>query len=222
MNEVLPFDREETEMNETPVNWFHTLNGLNVNEKVEKKNGFSYLSWAWAHARMAELDPDFDWFPVEFNGLPYLQMPGGCMVKVTVRFQGRERSHLFPILDYKNKPIQEPSSFDVNTSIMRGFVKCVALFGLGLYLYAGEDLPEVEVDAKRRAEIESYAKKWSWTLDQDKQEEDLAADCFALHEELTDKGPEFYVAVSELMDSKARSAHKAYIKIHKKGTHHAV
>jgi hypothetical protein len=202
---------------ETEQTWFHKLNRLNVNEKVEKKNGFSYLSWAWAHARMAELDPAFDWWPVEFNGLPYLVMPAGCMVKVAVKFQGVERSHLFPVLDHRNKPIMEPTSFDINTSIMRAFVKCCALFGLGLYLYAGEDLPEEEAHAVHIAEVESFSKKWGWTLDQDKEEADIAADCFELHNELNKKGPEFYVEVSELMDSKARSAFKKYITIHKHG-----
>lgn len=202
-------------MTEAAETWFHKLNAVNVNEKVEKKNGFSYLSWAWAHARMSELDPDFDWYPVDFNGLPYLVMPAGCMVKVTVKFQGREKSHLFPVLDHRNKPILEPTSFDINTSIMRCFVKCCALFGLGLYLYAGEDLPEDEAKAMHLAEVEKYAQRWTATLDQDKDEADIAQDCFELHNELNRKGPEFYVEVSELMNSTHRSAFKKYIKMAK-------
>lgn len=222
--EPLPFDRLDDNMEnnmsdatqEAAPSWFHRLNALNVNEKVEKKNGFSYLSWAWAHARMAELDPDFDWHPETFDGLPYLKMPGGCMVKITVKFQGKEKSHIYPVLDHRNKPIPEPSVFDINTSIMRGFVKCCALFGLGLYIYAGEDLPEDEQKQRVQDELTGYAKRWADVLTQDVDEETMADHVLALHDEINAKGAEFYAAVSELMDSKQRSAWKALIKMARK------
>lgn len=197
--------------------WFTRLNALNVNEKVEQKNGFSYLSWAWAHARMAELDPEFDWWPVEFDGLPYLKTPGGCFVKITVKFQGKERSHLYPVLNHANKPIAEPTVFDINTSIMRGFVKCCALFGLGLYIYAGEDLPEDEAKAKHEAAVAEYAQAWVAVLEQDKDEADIAADVFDLHNKLNGFGAEFYTEVSSRIDAPKRTAWKKFIALHKQG-----
>jgi hypothetical protein len=212
-------DDDNRERGDEPPNWFKTLNGLNVNEKVEKKNGFSYLSWAWAHARMAELDPDFDWWPEEFDGLPYKAMPGGCMVKVTVRFHSKTRSHLYPVLDNRNKPIAEPSVFDINTSIMRGFVKCCALFGLGLYIYAGEDLPEDEARAKHEAAVAEYAQAWTAVLAQDKDEAGIAADVFDLHNKLNGFGADFYVEVSNRIGSAERSAFKKYVAMHKQGVH---
>jgi len=205
-----------TDETQTAETWFHRLNTLNVNDKVEKKNGFSYLSWAWAHARLAELDADFDWGPDYFGEMPYLVLPQGCMVRVWVTFQGKTRRHLFPILDHRNKAITEPSSFDVNTSIMRGFVKCAALFGLGLYLYAGEDLPEGEVQVKAQEKLEGYAKKWAVVLTQDKEAEEIAQDVLELHKEINGKGPEFYTAVSEMMDSRQRSAWKKFIEMARK------
>ena len=129
---------------------FKELAELNVNEHVEKKGKFSYLSWAWAHDYLAKLDPDFDWwlhdFPAAADGQikwPYMATPAGCFVRVTVKFKGRERTHTYPVLNHQNKPIQaeDLNAFDVNTSQMRAFAKCCALHGLGLYIFSGEDLP---------------------------------------------------------------------------------
>ncbi len=191
---------------------FKTLASINVNDKIEKKNGFSYLSWAYAHAKMAELDPDFDWWPHDFNGLPYLETPGGCMVKVTVRFGGKEKTHLFPVLDHRNKPIATPTVFDINTSIMRAMVKCCALFGLGLYIYAGEDLPngsaakvddegEAFTEAEQRT-IASFVQQIRDTLAADVDENDKMAALVAIHYELNEQQRIYIATAKALGDDK--------------------
>jgi len=73
--------------------------------------------------------------------VPYLETPHGIFVKVSVTIEGCTRTELLPILDNRNKPIPKPNSFDINTSIKRCLAKCLALQGLGLYIYRGEDLP---------------------------------------------------------------------------------
>lgn len=140
---------------------FQMLAAINVNEHTEKKGQFTYLSWAWAHDYLAKLDPNFDWwlhdFPAEGMGqieYPYLATPAGCFVRVTVRFRDKTRTHTYPILNNQNKPIpaDKLTSFDVNTAQMRGFAKCCALHGLGLYIFSGEDLPESEANAQLNSE----------------------------------------------------------------------
>lgn len=122
---------------------------VNVNDHTEKKNGLTYLSWAWAWAEVLKADPAAN-FKVEMytdrEGLvvPYMDLGNSCMVWVTVTIFGKSITCQLPVLDYRNKCIAEPNAFDVNTSIMRCLVKGVALHGLGLYIYAGEDLPETD------------------------------------------------------------------------------
>lgn len=76
--------------------------------------------------------------------VPFLETAQGCFVKVTVTIEGRERTEMLPILDFKNNSIPQPTAFDINTSIKRCLAKCLALHGLGLYIYRGEDLPDTE------------------------------------------------------------------------------
>ena len=116
---------------------------INVNDHTEKKNGLTYLSWAWAWAEALKADPKAT-FRVEMqpHGGPLMVMGDTFMVWVTVTMFDKPMTCMLPVLDYRNKPITAPTSFDVNTSIMRCLVKAIALHGLGLYIYAGEDLPE--------------------------------------------------------------------------------
>lgn len=139
---------EETEMTEST---FEQLAALNVNDHTESKNGFTYLSWAWAHDQMARLDADFEWgtddFPADSEGVvkyPYLATPAGCFVRVWVKFKGRTLRHTYPVIDHRNKAIAatDVDAMNINTAQMRAFAKCCALHGLGLYIYAGEDLPQ--------------------------------------------------------------------------------
>src|SRR5512135_2732142 len=123
-------------------NYFARLNQINVSEHLEKKGEFSYLSWPYAVAQLRLADPTATWEVRRFDGLPYLKTETGYFVEVAVTVQGVTLSQIHPVLDGKNRPIFEPTAFDINTSIQRGLVKAIALHGLGLYVYAGEDLPE--------------------------------------------------------------------------------
>ena len=121
---------------------------INVNDHTEKKNGLTYLSWAWAWAEALKADPKATFKVEMFDGTPLMPVGGSFMVWVTVTMFDKPMTCMLPVLDYRNKPIATPNSFDVNTSIMRCLVKAIAMHGLGLYIYAGEDTPPDEVKAE--------------------------------------------------------------------------
>ena len=114
---------------------------VNVNDHTEKKNGLTYLSWAWAWAEALKADPKVNFKVEMFDGTPLMPIGGSFMVWVTVTMFDKPVTCMLPVLDYRNKPIPTPNSFDVNTSIMRCLVKAIAMHGLGMYIYAGEDTP---------------------------------------------------------------------------------
>ncbi len=126
------------------TNYFARLNQINVSEHIEHKGSFAYLSWPYAVAQLRLADPTAFWEVRRFDGLPYLKSEVGYFVEVAVTMQGLTLSQIHPVLDGKNRPIFEPTAFDINTSIQRCLVKAVALHGLGLHVYAGEDLPPGE------------------------------------------------------------------------------
>jgi hypothetical protein len=132
--------------NTTQQNYFSELAAINVSEHVEKKGQFNYLSWPYAVQQLRMYDETATWVIQRFNGLPYLSTETGYFVEVAVTVKGITLSQLHPILDGRHKPIPVPSAFDVNTSIQRCLVKTIALHGLGLSVYAGEDLPSTESD----------------------------------------------------------------------------
>jgi len=121
---------------------------INVNDHTEKKNGLTYLSWAWAWAEVLAHDQEATWEAVEYlqpdgTSSPCMYMGGGsAMVKTCVTIKGKKRYCLLPVMDHRNKAIQNPDAFQVNTAIMRCMTKAISMHGLGLYIYAGEDLPE--------------------------------------------------------------------------------
>ena len=124
---------------------------LNVNDHVEKKNGLSYLSWAWAWAEAIKADPQATYKVEMFGDKCYMDINGTAMVWVTVTIFGKPMTCQLPVMDYRNKAIPAPDAFAVNTAIMRCMTKALSLHGLGLYIYAGEDLPEepsVDVSAE--------------------------------------------------------------------------
>jgi hypothetical protein len=120
---------------------------LNVQDHVEKKNGLTYLSWAWAWAEALKADPTATFHVDTFQRadgttIPYMDINGTAMVWVRTTLFSKEMTCMLPVMDHRNKPIQNPDAFQVNTAIMRCLTKCLAMHGLGLYIYAGEDLPE--------------------------------------------------------------------------------
>jgi hypothetical protein len=126
-------------------NYFEVLNNIDVGDKIEKKNGLSYLSWAWAWGEIKKRHPDAIYTIYEnADGLFYHTDGKTAWVKTGVTVNGIEHIEYLPVMDYKNKsiPIENITSTDVNKAIQRSLTKAVARHGLGLYIYAGEDLPE--------------------------------------------------------------------------------
>jgi hypothetical protein len=113
----------------------------NVNEHIEKKNGLSYLSWAWAWAEALKADPKATFKVEMFDGKCFMDINGTAMVWVTVTMFDKPMTCQLPVMDYRNKAIPSPDAFQVNTAIMRCMTKALSLHGLSLYIYAGEDLP---------------------------------------------------------------------------------
>jgi Protein of unknown function (DUF1071) len=118
------------------------LRNVDVSDKVEKKNGLSYLSWAWAVDTLLQRDPTATWTygqPVMFGET--------VMVFCTVNAFGKSMTAQLPVMDYRNKAIPNPDAFAVNTAMQRALTKAIALHGLGLSLYVGEDLwDDVDID----------------------------------------------------------------------------
>ena len=118
---------------------------INVNGHTERKGNLTYLSWAWAWAEVLKIDPSARWTAHEWADRPAMFLPdGSAMVKVSVEIKGDIKTCVLPVMDNRNRAIQNPDAFAVNTAIMRCLAKAIAMHGLGLYIYAGEDLPEVE------------------------------------------------------------------------------
>ncbi len=168
---------------EKEKNYFTELYSLNVNENVEKKEGLSYLSWSWAVAEILKKYPDMTYEILRFeNNLPYTyDEKTGYMVFTKVTLQGITREMWLPVMDSKNKAMLDheytyevknwktgevvektvapATMFDINKTIMRCLTKNFAMFGLGLYIYAGEDLPEEEQNKKISEEQIKQIKK---------------------------------------------------------------
>ena len=134
-------------------NYFEELNSIDVSGKTEKKNGLTYLSWAWAWTEVKKRHPDATYTVYEnANGWNYFTDGSTGWVKTGVTVNGIEHIEYLPIMDFKNKSIKldQITSFDVNKAIQRSLTKAVARHGLGLYIYAGEDLPEDAEPKKKK------------------------------------------------------------------------
>lgn len=126
-------------------NYFQKLNSIDVSDHQEKKNGLTYLSWAWAWGEVKKQHPEAVYTIYEAaNGCFYHTDGNTCWVKTGVTVNGIEHIEYLPVMDNRNRsiPLKSVTSFDVNKSIQRCITKACARHGLGLYIYAGEDLPE--------------------------------------------------------------------------------
>ena len=126
---------------------FEVLNAINVNEHTEKKNNLTYLSWAWAWAEVKKKYPEAFYTIYEnAEGWNYFTDGRTCWVKTGVCVEGIEHIEYLPVMDNRNQsiPLDKVKSTDVNKAIQRSLTKACARHGLGLYVYAGEDLPETE------------------------------------------------------------------------------
>ena len=124
---------------------FKELNAINVNKMTEKKGNLTYLSWAFAWQEAKKLCPDMNRTVYEnAEGHNYHTDGRTAWVKVGVTIGGIEHIDYLPIMDARNNaiPVEKVTSFDVNKAIQRSTTKAIGLHGLGLYIYAGEDMPE--------------------------------------------------------------------------------
>ena len=124
------------------------LRKIDVSEHIEKKNNLSYLSWAWAVDTLLQQDPSATWEykePAQFGET--------LMVFCSVTAFGKTMTAQLPVMDYRNKAIANPDAFSVNTAMQRCLAKAIALHGIGLYIYSGEDLPENTV---KEVEVTEY------------------------------------------------------------------
>lgn len=141
---------------------FETLNAINVNGRTETKNGLTYLSWAWAWATAKENYPEATYTIYEdADGVFYHRDHNSAWVKTGVTIEGIEHIEYLPVMDFRNNSIElvKIKSTDVNKAIQRSLTKALARHGLGLYVYAGEDLPSSEkeqpkVDSKKTTTVE--------------------------------------------------------------------
>jgi hypothetical protein len=143
-------------------NYFIELNNINVNDHTEKKNNLTYLSWAWAWQEVKKLFPNANYKVYERDdGCIYWTDGKTAWVKTGVTINDIEHIEYLPIMDYRNQsiPLDKITSFDVNKSIQRSLTKACARHGLGLYIYAGEDLPESEPKTKTEFEKAATAEK---------------------------------------------------------------
>ena len=140
---------------------FEQLNKINVNGHTEKKNGLTYLSWAWAWAEVKKLYPEAKYTiyerETEYGPVNYFTDGRTCWVKTGVTIEGLEHIEELPVMDYKNRSIayDAVTSMDINKAIQRSLTKACARHGLGLYIYAGEDLP----DGEEAAPVVEHPKK---------------------------------------------------------------
>jgi hypothetical protein len=193
---------------------FKELSKINVNAHTEKKNGLTYLSWAWAVSQLLEQDPTATWTygePVKFGDT--------LMVFCTVTAFGKSMTSQLPVIDFRNKAISNPDAMAVNTAMQRCLAKAIALHGIGLYIYAGEDLPEEDkVQAPQKVTPLAGAME---SLDEESQQfiRDLAIDIIGdvvgghmedAHGKTSSLLSEEKIALWSLLDSKTRSSLKKY------------
>jgi hypothetical protein len=116
---------------------------INVNQYIEQKNGLAYLSWSWAVDQLLQLDESASW---EYAEPKYFGET--MMVFCTVYAFGKSRTAQLPVMDFKNRAIANPDAFSVNTAMQRCLAKAISLHGLGMYIYAGEDLPQGDIKSE--------------------------------------------------------------------------
>lgn len=142
---------------------FEKLNAVNVNDNTEKKNGLTYLSWAWAWAEVKKVVPNAQYTiyerETEYGPVNYFTDGRTCWVKTGITLDGLEHIEELPVMDFRNQSISldKVTSMDVNKAIQRSLTKACARHGLGLYIYAGEDLPEEERDRKEEEKEKKVA-----------------------------------------------------------------
>lgn len=135
---------------------FKTLAAVDCSDHTDKKGNFTYLSWTWAWSLVKSHYPNATFEKVVFhdnqnNPLPFMRdTKGNTYVQTIVTIEGESHAEIYPVLDFKNKAMSFPDSFAVNTALQRCLVKTLAFFGLGLNIYAGEDLPVMDTETVKQ------------------------------------------------------------------------
>lgn len=178
---------------------YHRLRAVNVSDRTEKKNGMTYLSWAYAVDQLLQEDPAAVW---EY---PAPAMYGETMmVFCAVTAFAKTMTAQLPVMDHRNKPVANPDSFAVNTAMQRCLVKAIALHGLGLYIYAGEDLPgdaanaEHEPAAVSQQKVADAVASIKAILAKDIDEDAQCSEIFDAHLLLT-RDTNLYIAVADAL-----------------------
>lgn len=192
-------------------NYFEELFNINVNSKVNKRGNFSYLSWSFAWSEAKKRFPDLNRTVYEdLNGRNYFTDNISAWVKVGVTINGIEHIDYLPVMNIRNKsiPVAEITSFDINKAIQRSTVKALALHGLGLYIYEGEDLPEAEALAKAEEEANKKptlsAERFNKALASVRSGDYLPDDLNNNFELDEDQKEELEALVEELIEEKAK------------------
>lgn len=144
---------------------YNEIRKINVNEHTDKKGKFTYLSWAWAVDQLLQLDPKATWdyqAPMQFGDT--------LMVFCSVTAFDKTMTAQLPVLNHQNKAISNPNAMDVNTAMQRCLAKAIALHGLGLYIYAGEDVPD-----EPTPDLTESAEKWVLAISRAETMEQLKA-----------------------------------------------
>lgn len=139
-------------------NTFKELSAVNVNDHIEKKGNLSYLSWPYAYKSLMAYDPDASFkvkhYPQGDINVPYMKTEEGYLVETSLTVKGETKEMWLPVMDNRNRAVKQADMMQINKTIMRCLVKNMSLFGLGLYIYAGEDLPEQQ---KTEEQLKQYA-----------------------------------------------------------------
>lgn len=189
---------------------YEVLSAINVNGHTEKKNGLTYLSWAFAWDAVKKNFPDATYNIYENNlGWNYHTDGKTCWVKTSVTICGSEMVEYLPVMDFKNAsiPLDKVTSFDVNKAIQRALTKACARHGLGLYIYAGEDLPISEQEAEEKKPISEAILKEAESLHI--QLEKVAVYRKKAVEDLTDEDVKVCIDMKKAQQAKREAAQQA-------------
>jgi Protein of unknown function (DUF1071) len=141
--ETIQYFKEKIFMKER-VMQYKDLRQINVSQHIEKKNGLSYLSWSWALDQLLQLDDSATWEYLEPK-----RFGESMMVFCKVTAFGKSRTAQLPVMDFRNQAIPNPNAYQVNTAMQRCLAKAISLHGIGLYIYAGEDLPTLNENSTK-------------------------------------------------------------------------
>ena len=177
---------------------YKELRQINVSQHIEKKNGLSYLSWSWALDQLLQLDNDATWEYLEPK-----KFGESLMVFCKVTAFGKSRTAQLPVMDFRNRAILNPNAYEVNTAMQRCLAKAISLHGIGLYIYAGEDLPIKDQDVVKDSPLMLIAQE---VTDQIK-----LGNIKLAHERCEQLSQEDKLGVWSLLNAKTKLALKKYL-----------